>query len=468
MRKTISPHPKHGEAEALFYEGNRFMKAGDDARAEECFRQAALAAPELAEPHANLGFLLDKRGALDEAEASYRRSLGLAPANPRAHLNLGALLARRKRFSEAEAAYRRAIALSPPNGSAAAWSNLGALYAAMNRSDEAEQCLRTALAQDESHAKARFNLSYVLLRQGRFEEGWRCYAVRDWNMALAARFACPRWRGEALSGKSFLIGIEAGHGDMIQFCRYAAVLKQRGAAKISVLCHPALKTLFESLEAVDTVISAEEPFVASGWDFWSPPLSLPYYCATRLDSIPAAIPYLRAQPERVAKWAPRIPQSGLRVALVWKGNPRFEFDQDRSLPSLEVLAPLWTVAGVHFISLQKGAGEHEATGRREGLPLVELGSQVEDFADHAAILTCVDLVVCVDTAVAHLAGALGKRCWVLLAAHMTDWRWLADREDSPWYPKTMRLFRQPAMGDWPSVVERVQAELRALRDQGPG
>ncbi len=459
-------HSKRAETEALFFEGNRFLEAGNDLRAETCFTKAVQIAPEFAEAHANLGFLLDKRGALDEAEASYRRSVRLAPANPRTHLNFGALLARRKRFQEAEASYWRAIALGPVGGSAAGWSNLGMLYASINREAEAERCLRTAMAQDQNYAKARFNLSYLLLRQGRFEEGWRCHDARKNSAALAQWLSCPRWRGETLAGKSILISIEAGHGDMIQFCRYAAVLKQRGAASISLLCHPGLKALFASLKAVDTVISVVEEITESGWDFWIPALSLPHYCHTRIDSIPARIPYLHAQPEHIAKWVPSIPQDGLRVALVWKGNPKFEYDPDRSLPSLEVLAPLWGVAGVHYISLQKGAGENEAARPPEGQPLVELGSRIVDFADSAAIVASVDLVVCVDTAMAHLAGAMGRPCWVLLSAYMPDWRWLTGREDSPWYPKTMRLFRQPAIGDWQSVVERVGAELRALRGEG--
>ena len=444
-------------AETLFFEGNRFMAAGDAARAEACFRAALQMAPDMAEVHANLAFLLDERGAAVEAEACYVRAIALNPDISQVHLNFGTLLASHKRFDEAEAAYTRAILLAP--ASPAGWSNLGGLYAGMKRDAEAEVCCRQAMALDVSYAKARFNLAYVLLRQGRFEEGWQCLESRDWYGALQAHLGCPRWRGESLQAKSLLIGFEAGHGDMIQFGRYAAVLKRQGAAHITLLCHPALKTLFVTLDGVDQVIAFDEAVPKTGWDCWTPLLSIPLYCQTRLDTIPASIPYVQAAAGRIEHWRAHLPAPGLRVGLVWKGNPRFENDADRSLPGLEVLLPLGRVAGVHFISLQKGAGEDQAMHPPAGLPLLHLGSQIEDFADSAAIVASLDLVICVDTAIAHLAGALGKPCWVLLPAYKTDWRWLEGRNDSPWYPGVMRLFRQSAAGNWTGVVAEVQAAL---------
>lgn len=447
-------------AEALFHDGNGLMAAGDWSGAEARLREALAIAPDFAEAHANLGILLDRRGAADEAAACHRRSLELNPAYAQTWLNLGANLAERKRFAEAESAYREALERDPQ--SAAAWSNLGVLYACLKHEDEAERCHRTAIVLAPDYAKARFNLTYVLLRQGRFEEGWACLEARDWYAALESRIECPRWRGESLHGKSLLIAFEAGYGDMIQFCRYAAVLKAQGARKIAVVCHPPLKSLFATLKGADVVASYEEAVPTAEYDFWSPPLSLPYYCGTRVASIPADIPYLRADPQRSAYWAAQLPQDGLRVGLVWKGNPRFENDADRSLPSLESLAPLWSVPGVRFISLQKGAGEDEAAASAH--PLLALGPRVADFADTAAIVANLDLVIAVDTAVAHLAGALGKPCWVLLPYYRTDWRWLAERADSPWYPGVMKLFRQPAMGDWAPAIVAAQAALRALAE----
>ncbi len=330
---------ERAEAETLFYQGAARMQAGDDANAEACFRKAIEVAPDFPEAYANLGLLLEKRHDKDGAKDCYQRSLQLNPAYPETYLNLGALLASDKRFDQAEAAYRQAIALSP--ASPAGWSNLGVLYACMKREIDAEECYRIAMSLDEAYATARFNLSYLLLRQGRFEEGWRCLEARNWYSALAAHLACPRWQGEPLAGKSVLIGCEAGHGDMIQFCRYVAVLKAQGAASITMICHPALTTLFADLEGLDHIVSLDERIPSSGWDYWTPLLSVPNYCKTRLDSIPARIPYL-AVPRQVAeKWAALLPNTGLiRVGLVWKGSTQFENDADRSLPSLDVLAPL--------------------------------------------------------------------------------------------------------------------------------
>ena len=449
------------QAEALFFEGNRYMASGEDREAENCFRQALLLNPDFGEAFANLGLLRERAGVMEEAEACYRQAVVLCPESVQIYLNFGVFLVNSKRFSEAEIVYRQALALAP--GNPAVWSNLGVLKACAKLEDEAEQCYRTALALDGNYAKARFNLSYILLRQGRFEEGWQSLEARDWHSALTQYFTCPRWCGEALSGKSIIIGIEAGHGDMIQFCRYVNVLKDMGAERVAVVCHPGLKVLFGTLSGVDTVFSLDDEVPVSGWDFWSPPMSLPHYCQTRLESIPAVIPYLAADPVRVAKWQPLLPAANFRVGLVWKGNPRFENDADRSLPSLDVFAPLGGLDGIRFISLQKGASDDEARCLPAGFSLLMLGEIVADFADTAAIVSCLDLVISVDTAVAHLAGALGKPCWVLLPDYMTDWRWLSGRADSPWYPKGMRLFRQPSGGDWLPVIDVVVEELKKAK-----
>jgi tetratricopeptide (TPR) repeat protein len=444
---------------ALYNTGNQLLAANDLAGAEACFREAVRIAPGFAEAYANLGLVLDRRGETGEAEACYRRSIESNAHICGTHLNLGALLATLKQFDEAEAEYKAAIAL---NGhSPAAWSNLGALYACVKREEEAEECYRKALGIDEHYAAARFNWSYLLLLQGRFEEGWSCLEARDWYSGLAAHLQCPRWRGEDLAGKTLLIGFEAGHGDMIQFCRYATVLKAKGALHITILCHPGLKTLFTMLEGVDSAIAFDEVVPRDGWDYWTPPLSIPYYCGTRIESIPAPIPYLRAFPDQSLKWRKAFPRDVMRVGLVWKGNPRFENDDDRSLASLDLLAPLGAVADVHFFSLQKGAGECEAGSPPQGLPLTDLAPVLRDFADTAAVVANLDLVIGVDTAVVHLAGALGTRCWVMLPYYKPDWRWLEGRTDSPWYPGAMRLYRQRAMGDWENTIAEVAAALEA-------
>ena len=478
-------------AEQLFYRGVALQASGDLAQAERCFAQAAVLDPTLAEPHGNLGLLLEQRGAWDEAEVAYLQCARLDPTLIENHLNLGALYTVQKRFAEAEACYESALAID--DSSCKVWSNLGALYICWQRDTEAEQCLRLAMRLDDAYAKARFNLSYLLLRRGDYAEGWACMEARDWYQGLARYLQCPRWQGENLLGKSILIGYEAGHGDMIQFCRFAAVLKTRGARHVAMLCHPALKRLFQGLPDVDEVWAFDEAVPVNAWDCWTPPFSIPFYCETRVNSIPANLPYLHADALLVEQWKYKLtPQalpahetapnagpkagpnallngfpnsglnSGLIVGLVWRGSVGFENDADRSLSGLETLAPLWRVPGVTFISLQKGAGEDQARKPPANQPLIDIGTQMRHFADAAAIVAQLNLVITVDTAMAHLAGALGKPCWLMLPAYKTDWRWLTDRTDSPWYPEVMRLYRQKVSGDWPAVVTQLQADLALL------
>ncbi|MDQ2822384.1 MAG: tetratricopeptide repeat protein [Pseudomonadota bacterium] len=436
----------------LFQQGVRLMREGDAPGAQAAFRATLALAPHLAAAHINLGLLLTREASWAEAEQHYRTALALAPDLVPAYLHLGALLAAQKNFSEAESLYRQALRIDP--ASPGAWSNLGVLLACTLREQEAEDCYRHAMGLDADYRGAPFNLAYLLLRQGRFEEGWHAFESRDWYARLARHFAYPRWHGEALAGKRLMIGFEGGQGDMIQFCRYANVAKTRGAAHIALVCHPALKRLFARMEAVDQVYGFDEDVPATGCDYWTPPMSFPWLCGTRIDTIPAALPYLHADPVNVARLAPLTAVDGrqLRVGLAWQGNSHFENDSDRSLASLAVLAPLFAVAGVRFFSLQKGVPA-------PGAPVTDLAPHSADFDDTAALIMGLDLVISVDTAVAHLAGALGKPVWVLLPAYKTDWRWLTVRTDSPWYPGVMRLFRQQLAGDWGDVVSALRDAL---------
>ncbi len=447
------------DLETLFLSASRLLGDGELAAAEVLLQDILREAPDLAEARANLALLHDRQGRAELAEAGYRQVLAQAPGLLQARLNFGLLLAAQQRFAEAEACYLRALQDDPQ--AVDAWSQLGVLYACHKREAAAEQCYRTALALEPGHRGAAFNLAYVLLRQGRYEEGWARLEARDWYAALDSALGLPRWQGEPLAGKAILIGLEAGHGDMIQFCRYTAQLKAAGARRVSVLCHPPLARLLRGLPGVDDSIALGDGVADPHWDFWTPPLSLPYRFATRLDSIPAELPYLNADPAAVAAWAARLGAGeGRRVGLVWKGNPRFENDRERSLPSLATLSPLANVPGLRFFSLQKGAGEDEAAA--PPFPLTDLATEIGDFADTAAIVANLDLVIAVDTAVAHLAGALGKPCWILLPDYKTDWRWLDERDDTPWYPGVVRLFRQPAGGGWSPVIDAVAAALGAF------
>jgi Tfp pilus assembly protein PilF len=442
-------------AEVLFFEGNNLLEIGDALGAQKCFESALKLAPEQANLYANLAFALEMQGEMIAAESAYLQAIMRNPTLVEIYLNFGALLVELKRFTEAEQTYLTALELD--TNRAATWSNLGVLYASMRRDAEAEACYSQAIKLDPEYTKAQFNMSYILLRQGRFDEGWAYLEARSSYNKLATLITVPRWRGEELDGKHILLASEAGQGDVIQFCRYAAEVKKRGAGKITLLCYPALKKLLTSLAAVDCFIGFDEPLDLKEWDFWSPLLSLPAYCKTQLKSIPAQLPYLSADYQRIEHWASYLLYEGLRVGLVWKGNPNYENDADRSLPSLAIFSPLGEIKGVNFIGLQKGAGEDDPVP--DGFSVLKLGSLIDDFADTAAILASLDLIISVDTAVAHLAGAMGKPCWVLLPHYKTDWRWLSERDDTPWYPEVMRLFHQPATGDWASVIQDVKLAL---------
>lgn len=455
--------PPLSHAQSLFYDGHKRLEAGDLRGAEDHFTMALVLDPHFSEAMTNLGLLREKAGAFAEAEALYRRAIALLPGEPQAYFNLGVLLLNARRFDEAEAVQRAVLAVAPQ--SPPAWSGMGVLLSCLHRHAEARACYLTALQLDPTYAKARFNLSYEMLRDGEMEEGWAAYETRDHFKPLTAHFTCAKWEGEDIAGKSLAIGFEGGHGDMIQFARYVPLLKARGAARLSMICPPPLVALFTTLPGIDEVLPYDREVPVNAWDYWTPPMSLPYCCGTRLDSVPAPIPYLFADAARSASWAPQLAAlaPGLRVGLVWKGNPNFENDAERSLPSLATLAPLAGVAGVQFVSLQKGVAEAEAPHPPVGMALLPIGAQFNDFADTAAVIDALDLVISIDTAIAHLAGAMGKPCWLLLPDYRADWRWMANRDDTPWYPG-MRLFRQGAgkIGDWPTVIVQVAAALADL------
>ncbi|MFZ6849294.1 tetratricopeptide repeat protein [Undibacterium sp. RuRC25W] len=439
-----------------FLEGNALMNSGDLLAAEKCFMAALEINAQSGEVIANLAFLRELQGDLLQAEHYYRQALILLPTTIQIYLNLGVMLVKQKRFAEAEFTYRVALQIDPY--SPGSWSNYGVLLACMKREEEAEQCYRKALTIDPSYPKARFNLSYILLRQARFEEGLLSLESRDWQDLFSNYFYFPRWQGESLQGKSILICFEGGFGDMIQFSRYASVLKANGASRVSLICHPALTALFDRMPELDDVYSYHLDVDKSGWDYWVPLISLPFLCGTRLESIPAHIPYLRADPEKIASFSSLFSDKTFKVGLVWQGNTLFENNDDRSIPQLAMLSPVLELDGMEFISLQKGAGESQIH-QYAGLRVVPGGEFIQDFADTAALISQLDLVITVDTSVAHLTGALGKTCWVLLPDYRADWRWMTARDDSPWYPEVMRLFRQQPDENWTAVARRVATEL---------
>lgn len=502
-RRALAIRPDYPEAWSnlgdLLREQQRFVDA------EEAYRRAIAAGPDYAIAHSNLGNLLQEQRRADEAEAAYRRAIAANPRYAKAHSNLGVLLKSQQRYAEAEAAYLAAIAADPGDAPAysnlsvllleqmrmdeaetacrkaiaaqpdyaSGWTNFGCLLQAKRRVEEAEAVYHRALSLDPGEIDARWNLSLLLLRRGRYAEGWPQYESR-YSVARKERKMAPppvrpggpplppQWRGESLAGKSVLIWAEQGLGDELQFVRYLPLVRAMGPRHITLACKPPLRSLFAAQSLADRIISTDwHPDMAGEFDCWSYLLSLPLHMGSTLNNLPAKLPYLTAPQERIARWSPRLPKTGQRVGLVWKGSATHRNDAHRSLPSLAALAPLWSVPGIRFVSLQKGAGEDQAAAPPAGQPLMHLGGELADFADSAAVLSQIDLLICVDTAMAHLAGALGKSCWVLLPDHDPDWRWMEDREDSPWYPGVMRLFRQKADGDWTSVVRRVAKDLKA-------
>jgi tetratricopeptide (TPR) repeat protein len=429
--------------------------------AEASYRQALAVRPGYVEAHYNLGIVLQALERLPEAEAAYGQALLIRPDSVEAHNNLGNVLWALRRLPDAVAAYRRALALRPDL--AEAHHNLGNVLKELCQLTDAEASFRRALAIRADYHDAKVSLATLLLSMGEFEEGWRLYDSRYdqpgfIHQQTQSLLACPRWRGEALAGKSLLVWQEEGLGDMVQFGRYLPLLKAQGAGHIGFACAPALHRLFASAEGVDAVLDHEAALGrAPGYDYWTSPMSVPLHLRTTTDTIPDPI-RLTPDPLLAEQWRARLAtlSPGRKIGLVWKGNPKHHNDANRSLPSLATLAPLWSVPGVSFVSLQKGQGEEEGQSPPAGLPLLHLGTELTDFADTAAVIGELDLVICVDTSAAHIAASLGKPCWVLLPREDIDWRWMRERDDSPWYPQTLRLFRQAADESWPAAVERVR------------
>ena len=407
------------------------------------------------EAYNNLGIVLVALRRFDEALACYDQVIALDPEYDEAHYNRGFALQSMERYEAAIASYDQALVLRPDY--AEALKNRGMAFQALDRYDEALAEFDRSVALRPDHAPTHFSKSVCLLQSGDLTRGWREYEWR-WRtpelMIGWRHFAQPLWLGEQpTDGRTILVHAEQGLGDTLQFCRFVPLIAARGARVVLEVQQPLARLLAEFPGAAQTVTYGGElpPF-----DLHCPLLSLPLALGITLETIPAES-YLAADPALVAGWQERIATlSGLRVGLVWAGAPGLVADLRRSIP-LERLAPLGAVPGVSFVSLQKGDAAKQV-GVPSSLPLHDFTGELYDFADTAALIATLDLVVSVDTAVAHLAGALGKPVW-LLDRFDACWRWLRGREDSPWYP-TARLFRQAAPGDWDDVVARVAVALR--------
>jgi tetratricopeptide (TPR) repeat protein len=401
-------------------------------------------------------FLRLKRQA--EALASYDRVLALNPDHAEALTGRGTALAILGRTDEALASFDQALRIEPR--AVAAHVNRGNIFMASARMQEALASYGKAIELDPEHADANFNAALARLCLGAFRDGWRQYEYRLKKKEFAPlRRAVPQplWRGEEdLHGKTILLLAEQGLGDAIQFARYAPLVAARGAKVLLGVQRP-LVDLLATVPGVAGVYGENEPLPE--FELHCPLLSLPLAFETELATIPANVPYIRAYEERIAKWRGRLPDGGwLRVGICWAGTTAHSNNRRRSIP-LESFAAVLSAADVDFVSLQKDVDETDAAMLR-ALGVVQLGQEFEDFADTAAVVAMLDLVIAVDTSVAHLAGAMGKAVG-LLVPFAPDFRWLLERTDSPWYP-TMRLFRQSAIDDWRGPLERVRQELAAV------
>jgi tetratricopeptide (TPR) repeat protein len=422
------------------------------------YRRSARLDPGPALPLACLAGTLKLLGDPAGAAAAARQALARRPDDVAARLNLGAALRDLGAFAAAEAMDRRVVALAP--GLPQAYNNLGNALHHLRRPREALAPFARALLLRPDYPEARYNRSLAHLLAGDDAAGWAEYEWR-WRRREAPPgrgFDRPQWTGEPLAGRTLLLHAEQGHGDTLQFLRYLPLVAARGG-RVLLEVQPALLRLAATVAGAAAVFAQGAPLPA--FDCHCPLMSLPLACKTTLATIPARVPYLQADAAARAAWLRRLEDGRLRVGLVWAGDPRPHLpaaaviDRRRSLP-LSVLAPLGTVAGVRLISLQKGSAAAEP--RPPGLDLFDPTAELGDFADTAALVAALDLVISADTAVAHLAGALGRPVW-LLSRFDGCWRWLLERDDSPWYP-TLRLFRQASPGDWSGVVAALTAALR--------
>lgn len=395
-----------------------------------------------------------ERGDPMQAEALYRGLLATDSRHAIAHNNLANLLRQSGRNSEAQLHYEHALELIPD--SAEIRQNLAGVLETLGEYDRAEAEYRRVLELRPDFDEARFDFGLFLLAAGRYAEGWPFYEARLQVFREHGTLPFPRWSGEDLHGKTLLLLPEQGYGDTIQFARYASLLKARGVRTLSIVCKPELAPLLRTVPGIDAVVT--DPQALHAHDYWDSVMSVPYHVGTTLESIPAAIPYVGVFTNRLDAWRERLPRDGVRVGLVWKGNPEHDNDRERSLRHFSDLLPLWSVDGVRFVSLQVGDAEREVAVCKTQQPILCVGNEIRDFADTAAIVAQLNLVICVDTAVAHVAGALGVACWLMLPRAGTDWRWQRSGNQSAWYPKDMFLFRHGPAGS-ATVIDKVTAAL---------
>ena len=452
-RQALALQPDYAEAYNAC--GLTLKEMGQAEAALASYDKALAINPALAEAWNNRGVALQSLRQYDSALQSYDKAIALIPGVAQTWNNRGALLDHLRRYDEALLSYDKAIALDP--NYANAWNNRGVTLVDLGRRAEALENYQKAVAMDPRNADAHWNMSLCHLQLGHFAEGW---ARHEWrwkaaNLGLAERrFDQPRWSGEEpLQGKTILLHADQGLGDVLQFCRYAKVLHDRGASVVMEAPKP-LANLLTGLDGVSHVIVKGEALPA--FDYHCPLGSLPAAFKTDIDSIPAPKGYLGSSDDKRTKWHGRLgPKTKRRVGVVWSGNTQHKNDHNRSLPLADFVRVL--TPDFEYVSLQKDVREEDRETLRSRPDIRHFGEDLADFTDTAALCDLLDVVVSVDTSVAHLAGALGRPVWILLPLN-PDWRWMMNRPDSPWYASA-RLYRQNQAGDWASVLDTVKSDL---------
>jgi tetratricopeptide (TPR) repeat protein len=488
LQAAVVRNPRHVDAQINLGCVYRALKRAE--QAEQCFRIALDLSPEYPPALCNLGSVLHDRKEYDAAADLFRRAILINPVFVEAHNNLGTVFQDQKRFDDAYASFKRALQLRPDSAEtqlnvatalqmqghleeslelyAKSIANdptiprahycLGAALHTAGRDDEALAAYAEAIRLQPDYAEAHYNRSFVHLARGEFEAGWREY---EWRLRCkdykGRKFPVPRWDGSPLAGRTLLVHAEQGLGDTLHFIRYLKKLQQLGGS-VYVEVPPAVVPLLKQ-SGFTGIIPGGSPLPK--FDLEIPLLSVPYAMQTRLETIPAEVPYLAADPRLIKQWRGQLRSlPGYKVGLIWQGNRDYAYDHFRSIP-LAQYAPLAEVPGVQLISLQKGYGSEQVAALGGKFSVLDWGSTLDTtsgaFMDTAAVMSGLDLVISSDTGTAHLAGGLGVPVW-LAVAHAPEWRWMLERKDCPWYP-TMRLFRQRATGDWSDVFEAMREEL---------
>jgi tetratricopeptide (TPR) repeat protein len=452
-QNAVAHKPEYFDAH--FNLANLFWQTGDSERAAFHYEQVIAHNPNFVLAYSNLGAVFHAQGKIEEATDCLRRALEIGSDLAEANYNLGTMLFKQGKSESALPYLQKAVALNPQ--SAEARNVLGNSLREQGQLSAAIDCYKEAIELNPDYAEAHRNLGTALLTLGDFQQGLDEYEWR-WQMPIfqqdpASSLIQPLWDGSDLAGKSILIHSEQGYGDTLQFIRYLSLLKERNASVV-VACPSPLIRLLSHMEGIEAIADRYDSLPATNWRI--PLMSLPHLFGTTLESIPNRIPYISA-PETIEREF-RAPQHNIHVGIVWASKAGHLTANKRSCP-FNLLSLILSIPGIYFYSLQKDVPDserHLLEAHHERI--TDLGHQIGDFADTAGLISKMDLIITVDTAIAHLAGAMGKPVWVLLP-HTSDWRWLLDRDDSPWYP-TMRLFRQKQIGNWEGVITRVAMDLR--------